>query len=129
MTGPEAKLPLGGFGVAAHAPNTNERTSSVQGRPGGSSPQPDTPPLEVNQYGRMGSDGRFDYSRKVFNIYSRRRAGRVYPHEIDIQETHPKHRKLDSQAAIPHRARGRAADGLRPQAWPLRPSRCNHDPG
>jgi hypothetical protein len=23
-------------------------------------------------------------------------AGKIYPHEIDIQETHPKHRKLDS---------------------------------
>jgi hypothetical protein len=46
------------FAVAAHAPNTNERTSSVQGRPGGSSPQPDTPPLDGDQYGRMGSDAK-----------------------------------------------------------------------
>ena len=47
-----------------------------------------------------------------------RRAGKVYPHETDIQETHPKHRKLDSQAALPHPTRDRAADGLRPKAWP-----------
>src|SRR5262245_55901777 len=65
----------------------------------------------------------------VYNLYSRRRAGRVYPHEIDIQETHPKHRKLDSQAAIPHPTRDRAAEGLRPKAWPLRASRRDHDPG
>src|SRR6516225_4913076 len=70
-----------------------------------------------------------DCARNVYNLYSMRRAGKVYPHEIDIQETHPKHRKLDSQAALPHRARGRAPDGLRPQAWPLRPSRRDHDPG
>src|SRR5262245_41310001 len=71
----------------------------------------------------------YDYAKKVFNPYSRRRAGKVYPHEIDIQETHTKHRKLDSQATLSHRARGRAPDGLRPQAWPLRPSRRDHDPG
>ena len=34
--------------------------------------------------------------KKSDNVYSKRRAGQVYPHEIDIQETHPKHRKLDS---------------------------------
>src|SRR6516225_8237069 len=71
----------------------------------------------------------FDYARKAYNTYSSRRAGKVYPHEIDIQETHAKHRKLDSQAALPHPTRGRAADGLRPQAWPLWASRCDHDPG
>src|SRR5262245_33507965 len=71
-----------------------------------------------------------DYCAKnVYNLYSRRRAGKVYPHEIDIQETRPKHRKLDSQAALPHPTRDRAADGLRPKAWPLRASRCDHDPG
>src|SRR6516162_3647564 len=36
----------------------------------------------------------FDYARKAYNTYSSRRAGKVYPHEIDIQETHAKHRKL-----------------------------------
>src|SRR5215472_11402445 len=56
-------------------------------------------------------------------------AGKVYPHEIDIQETHPKHRKLDSQAALPHPTRDRPANGLRPQAWPLWASRRDHDPG
>src|SRR6516225_9753618 len=54
-----------------------------------------------------------DCSIKAYNLYGRRRAGKVYPHEIDIQETHPKHRKLDSQPTLSHRARGRAADGLR----------------
>src|SRR6516225_9910337 len=78
----------------------------------------------------MGRDrGSIDCSRIAYHLYSRRRAGEVYPHEIDIQETHPKHRKLDSQAALPHPTRDRAADGLRPQAWPIRPSRCDHDPG
>jgi integrase len=62
----------------------------------------------------------------VYNPYSKRRAGKVYPHEIDIQETQSKHRKLDSQATLSHRARGRAVDGLRTQAWPLRASRRNH---
>ena len=65
------------------------------------------------------SASRFDCSISAYNTYSMRRAGRVYPHEIDIQETHPKHRKLDSQAAIPHPTRDRAADGLRPKVWPL----------
>src|SRR5262249_44272417 len=60
----------------------------------------------------------YDCAKNTYNLYSRRHAGRVYPHEIDIQETHPKHRKLDSQAAIPHPTRDRAADGLRPKAWP-----------
>src|SRR6516165_10068425 len=54
---------------------------------------------------------------------------KVYPHEIDIQETHTKHRKLDSQATLSHRARGRAPDGLRPQVRPLWASRRDHDPG
>src|SRR5262249_44776743 len=70
----------------------------------------------------------YDCAKKAYNLYSRRRAGKVFPHEIDIQETHPKHRKLDSQAALPHPTRDRAADGLRPKAWPLRPSRRDHDP-
>src|SRR6516162_10825740 len=72
---------------------------------------------------------RFDCSIKAYKLNSLQPAGKVYPHEIGIQETHPKHRKLDSQAALPHRARDRAPDGLRPQAWPLRPSRRDHDPG
>src|SRR6516164_9477185 len=58
-----------------------------------------------------------------------RRTGKVYPHEIDIQETHTKHRKLDSQTALPHPTRDRPANGLRPQAWPLWASRRDHDPG
>src|SRR5262249_33995110 len=71
----------------------------------------------------------YDCAKKTYNLYSRRRAGKVYPHEIGIQETHTKHRKLDSQATLSHRARGRAPDGLRPKAWPLRASRRDHDPG
>src|SRR5262245_1343297 len=43
------------------------------------------------------------------------RGGTFYCDEIDIQETRTKHRKLDSQATLSHRARGRAADGLRSQ--------------
>src|SRR6516162_2124177 len=72
---------------------------------------------------------RFDCSIKAYKPYSRRRAGKVYPHEIDIQETHLKHRKLDSQATLSHRARGRAPDGLRAQVRPLWASRRDHDPG
>src|SRR5215471_12873180 len=72
---------------------------------------------------------RFDCSINVYNPYSRRRAGKVFPDESDIQEADPKHRKLDSQATLSHRARGRAADGLRPEAWPLWASRRDHDPG
>ena len=66
---------------------------------------------------------KYSFPRTVQEINSRPSAGKVYPHEIDIQETHPKHRKLDSQAALSHRARGRAADGLRTQVWSLWPSR------
>src|SRR6516225_11715917 len=71
----------------------------------------------------------FNYAKKACNLYSRRRAGKVYPHEIDIQETHTKHRKLDSQATLSHRARDRAPDGLRAQVRPLRASRRDRDPG
>jgi hypothetical protein len=38
----------------------------------------------------------YDCAKNSDKLYSRRRAGEVYPHEIDIQETHTKHRKLDS---------------------------------
>src|SRR5262249_18737539 len=68
-------------------------------------------------------------AKKVYNLYSMRPANKVYPHEIDIQETHLKHRKLDSQATLSHRARGRAPDGLRAQVRPLWASRRDHDPG
>src|SRR5262249_6838137 len=72
---------------------------------------------------------RFDCSIKAYKLNSPQPAGKVYPHEIDIQKTHTKHHKLDGQAALPPPTRDRAADGLRPQAWPLRPSGCDHDPG
>src|SRR6516162_11943110 len=55
----------------------------------------------------------YDCAEKVYKLNSQATAGKVYPHEIDIQETHTKHRKLDSQATLSHRARGRAPDGLR----------------
>src|SRR5262245_50593016 len=57
-----------------------------------------------------------------FSIFARP-SGKVYPHEIGIHEPRANHRKLDSQATLSHRARGRAVDGLRTQAWPLRASR------
>src|SRR5215467_7250653 len=72
---------------------------------------------------------RFDCSIKAYKLVTRCREGTFYPDEIEIQEAHSKHRKLGSQAALPHPTRDRAADGLRPKAWPLRPSRCDHDPG
>src|SRR6516225_6561957 len=72
---------------------------------------------------------RFDCSIKAYKLNSLATAGKVYPHEIDIQETHAKHRKLDSQAALPHPTRGRATDGLRAQVQPLWASRRDHDPG
>src|SRR5262245_63463606 len=72
---------------------------------------------------------RFDCSINVYKLVTRPRGGTFYPDEIDIQETHTKHRKLDSQAALPHLTRDRPADGLRLKAWPLRPSRRDHDAG
>src|SRR6516164_1160978 len=72
---------------------------------------------------------RFDCSINVYKLVTRPRGGTFYPDEIDIQETYTKHRKLDSQAALPHPTRDRAADGLRLQAWSLRASRRDHDPG
>src|SRR6516165_4234214 len=71
----------------------------------------------------------FYCSIKAYKLVSRRREGMFYPDEIETQETHTKHRKLDSEATLSHRARGRAADGLRSEAWPLRASRRDHDPG
>src|SRR6516225_11783914 len=70
-----------------------------------------------------------DCARNVLNLVTRRRGGTFYPDEIDIQETHTKHRKLDSQAALPHPTRDLASDGLRPKAWLLRASRRDHDLG
>src|SRR6516162_4499900 len=72
---------------------------------------------------------RFDCSIKAYKLNRRPTAGKVYRHEIGIQETHTKHRKLDSQAALPHSTRDRAADRLRSQVRPLRASRRDHDPG
>src|SRR5262245_53822249 len=70
-----------------------------------------------------------DCAGKAYKLDSRSLAGKVYPHEIGFQETRTNHRKLDSQATLSHRARGRTVDGLRPQAWPLRAPRCDDDPG
>jgi integrase len=50
---------------------------------------------------------------KAYNLYSRRRAGKVYPHEIDIQETHTKHYSpvvsKGSQNIVKNRRGGRPA--------------------
>src|SRR5262244_3435142 len=78
---------------------------------------------------QFAAHGAVDCSIKVYKLNSRQPAGKVYPHEIDIQKTHTKHRKLDSQATLSHRARGRAPDGLRAQVRPLWTSRRDHDPG
>src|SRR5262249_25602372 len=53
----------------------------------------------------------YDCAKNAHDLYSRRRAGKVYPHETDIQETHPKHRKLDSQAAPSHPTRSARKHG------------------
>src|SRR5215467_4038570 len=47
----------------------------------------------------------YDCAKKVCKLVTRPRGGTFYPDEIDIQETHAKHRKLDSQAALPHPTR------------------------
>src|SRR5262249_13108816 len=75
------------------------------------------------------SASRFDCARKAYNLVTRRREGTFYPDEIEIQEAHSKHRRLDSQAALPPPTRDRAADRLRPKTWPLWASRRDHDPG
>ena len=69
-----------------------------------------------------------DCSRKAFKVVTRPRGGTFYPDEIEIQGAHYNHRKLDSQATLSHRTRGRAPDELRPQTQPARPSRRDHDP-
>src|SRR5262245_13393278 len=71
----------------------------------------------------------YDCAKKAYKLNSLHPACKVYPREIDIQETHTKHHKLDSQATLSHRARGRPADGLRAQVRPLWASRRDHDPG
>src|SRR6516225_1143748 len=71
----------------------------------------------------------YDCAKKTYKLVTRCREGTFYPDEIEIQEAHSKRRKLDSQAALPHPTRDRAADGLRPKAWSLRASRRDHDPG
>ena len=38
----------------------------------------------------------FDCARNVYKLVTPTRAGQIYGDEIDIQETHTKHRKLDS---------------------------------
>src|SRR5262249_46968074 len=67
----------------------------------------------------------FDCARKALNFVTRPRARGLYCDEIDVPELRTKHPKFDSQTALPHRARDRATDGLRPQVWPLRASRCD----
>ena len=49
--------------------------------------------------------GAVDCLRIGYKLNSLAAAGKVYPHEIDIQETHTKHRKLDSQATLSHPTR------------------------
>src|SRR5215471_2646787 len=72
---------------------------------------------------------KFDCAINAYKITSKPQGWKLYCDEIEVQKTHSNHRKLDSEAALSHRARGRAVDGLRTQAWPLRASRRNHDPG
>src|SRR5262249_22195508 len=50
----------------------------------------------------------YDCAKKAYKLNSPATAGKVYPDEIGIQETHTKHRKLDSQTTLSHGARGRA---------------------
>src|SRR5262249_1191588 len=85
--------------------------------------------IHVKHDGGLTHEASVDCSRNAYNQYSRRRAGKVYPHEIDIQETDTKHRKLDSEAPLSHPTADGAADGLCPQASPLRASGGDHDPG
>jgi type 1 fimbriae regulatory protein FimB/type 1 fimbriae regulatory protein FimE len=55
-----------------------------------------------------------DYAKNVFSLNSGQPAGEVYPHEIGIQKTHTKHRKLDSQAGyLTQREIERLMDGAR----------------
>src|SRR5262245_52646275 len=70
-----------------------------------------------------------DCLKKVYKITSKPQGWELYCDEIEVQKTHSNHRKLDSQTALSHRARGRAADGLRSQVWSLRPPRRDNDPG
>jgi hypothetical protein len=37
-----------------------------------------------------------DCARNVYNLVTQRREGMFYPDEIEIEEAHSKHRKLDS---------------------------------
>src|SRR6516164_11317222 len=71
----------------------------------------------------------YDCAINVYKLVTRCREGTFYPDEIEIQEAHSKHRKLDSQAALPHPTRDRAPDGLRAQVRPLCASRRDHAPG
>src|SRR5262249_13350725 len=91
--------------------------------------RPGRPGWQCCPHSSLRSWWRLDCSIKVYKLATRCRKGTFYPDEIEIQEAHSKHRKLDSQTTLSHRARNRAADGLRPQAWPLRASGCDHDPG
>src|SRR5262249_51145729 len=68
-------------------------------------------------------------AKKGHKLNSRCLASKVYPHEIDIQETRTNHRKLDSQATLSHRARGCPAGGPCSEAWSLRASRRDNDSG
>ena len=52
--------------------------------------------------GAFGCSSVYDCARKVYKLASNLQKERFYRDEIDIQETHTKHCKLDSQAALPH---------------------------
>ena len=65
---------------------------------------------EARATGKRALPRSIDCSRKAYNLYTRVRPGKGYSHEnrhprIDIQEMHTEHRKLDSQAALPHPTR------------------------
>jgi hypothetical protein len=47
-------------------------------------------------HGAWGRCSLYDCTKKVYKLNSRWLAGKIYPHEIGIQETRTKHRKLDS---------------------------------
>jgi hypothetical protein len=49
-----------------------------------------------SDHGACGRCSLYDCARNAYKLNSRATAGKVYPHEIGIQETRTNHRKLDS---------------------------------
>src|SRR6516162_8768547 len=100
--------PYRGVHYRGSAARQNEAGSRLVPPPHAAHPPRRLHPALRSQCAPCSRSSLYDCAKKAYKLYSRRCEGEVYPHEIGTQKTHTKHRKLDSQAALPHPTRDRA---------------------